>query len=260
MLSMKFCLLITFAFLYLQSGAQVLVKEHNFSYSYSDHLNCEFENLDITYPVFYYKNGQPITVINDSVQRIVQSNYFEDNAAGYSFRDVTGKTDTSILINDTATIFECDEIALMPMEGSLNYTILINENQLLSFAMRLSYHAGSGGHDALYEVAPFCFDLKTNKWADVNALFPDDFDTILRKSADSLFALESMNEILSDDDQFPAVAIAKGNLTFYYFDHWGGNYFYRDVIIPYEEYEKHLAKRYRKLLKPAAPKPAVQKH
>jgi hypothetical protein len=258
MLRAKFLLLTCFTISFYQLKAQVIVKEHKFLYSYSDHSNCEFENLEITYPVFYYKNGKPLTNINDSVIKIVENEIFylfEDNQKSFGFSDITGKTDTSIVIADTsASASDCDPISVIPMEGDVSYTVFINEDQLLSFAIRSSYHAGSGGHDAFADVAPLCYDLKTNSWVDLNTLFPDDFDTLLRTKADSLFEIENMNGIISEDDDFASVAVEKGNLTFYYTDHWGGKYFYREEIIPYEEFEKHLAPRYRKMLKNAPAK------
>jgi hypothetical protein len=254
MLRAKFLLLICSAFSFYQLKAQTIVKEHKFLYSYANQSDCEFENLAITYPVFYYyKNGTPLTNINDSIVKIVESEIFylfEDNHKSFSFADITGKTDTSIVITDTAASeSDCDPISVIPMEGFVSYTILINEDQLLSFAISSSYHAGSGGHDAFADVAPLCYDLKTNSWVDLNTLFPDNFDSLLRTKADSLFEIENMNGIISEDDDFASVAVEKGNLRFYYTDHWGGKYFYREEIIPYEEFEKHLAPRYRKMLK-----------
>lgn len=242
-------------FLLPQLQAQIAIKPHNFVYSEIDHVNCESQNVDITYPVFYSRNGKLLAEVNDSVRKILftaTQYFFEDSPnATFLFSNPLFKTDTSISIVDTLTEFDCDQIALMPDEESVSYRVFINTNQLLSFVIETSFQAGSGGRGGTIQAFPFCYDLKENEWIDPDALFPDKYDTVLIQKTDSLYLLESIAGDITDDSRFTGdVGVRQGSLIFYYSDRWGGKYFYREVIIPYEEYEKHLARRYRKLLKP----------
>jgi hypothetical protein len=55
------------------------------------------------------------------------------------------------------------------------------------------------------------------------------------------------------------VGIREGSLVFYYLNQWSGRSWDQPIIIPYEEYEKHLFPQYRKLLKPSSGKANGQK-
>lgn len=236
---------------WLALNAQVQIKKYHFAYHKLNREDCEAQSFEFTYPCFFENNGRALSVINDSVKAILLSQHW--NEGSYLADFIENKKDVIINIGD------CDSLinpgcTILPEEGVVNYTILISNDQLLSFTISSSFHAGSGGAGSINRVYPFCYDLKEGKLIGFTALFPDKFDTLLLHRTDSLYLDEIGREELNELFYFTGgVGMEEGNLVFYYANRWSGKSWYQGIIIPYEEYEKHLLPRYRKLLKPVLP-------
>lgn len=244
-------LLLVIAYLcFISANSQVLVKTHHYAYKETDYENCSAVDQELNYPLFYSSNGKPLSMINDSISKLIGDFDFYGGATVSSFLEKS--IDTTIIRNDTANGINCDRLSLFPETSYLSYTIFINDNQLLSFSIEYSYHAGSGGHGAMANTWSFCYDFKEGKWINFNALFADKFDASLLAKTDSLYLRETGIEAFDDAFYFTGdVAIKQGYLAFTYSNRLGAAYFDREINIPYAEYEKHLLPRYRKLLKPA---------
>lgn len=235
----------------ISANSQALVKTHHYAYKETDLENCSAVDMELNYPFFYSPSGNPLAMINDSISKLIGDFDFYSGATVSSFLEKSG--DTTIVRNDTAKGINCDQLSLFPETSYLSYTIFINDNQLLSFSIEYSYHAGSGGHGAMSSTWSFCYDLKEGKWIDFNALFADKFNVSLLAKTDSMYLRETGIEAFDESYYFTGdVTIKRGYLAFTYTDRLGATYFYREINIPYADYEKHLLPRYRKLLKPGA--------
>ena len=248
-------LLIGFMISLFALNAQVQIKNYHFTYH---KINCEdneSQEMDFTYPDFFAKSGLPLTEINDSVKAIVLEQYW--NEGTYLTDFIASKSDMTINLGDSLRDPDCSPL---PEEGFINYTVLINNDQLLSFKITSSFHAGGGGNGSLNLIYPLCFDVKENKWVDLKVIFPANFNLLQVLKADSFHSDEIGRETFNELSDFTGgVEIREGSLVFFYVNQWR-TYWYEEISIPYEEYEKYLLPQYRKLLKPAAPKPALQKH
>ncbi len=150
---------------------QVNIKQHHFEYKEIDAQNCYVKHMEYTYPVFYsaMHNLQPL---NDSVRNILLNYTIDEKESSLAYLIANG-IDTQITNADpVVNKVECDQPELIPDEGSVDYAILINNDQLLSFTVTSGYYvAGGSGHYAQTIVYPLCYDLKENKWLNMNALF-----------------------------------------------------------------------------------------
>jgi hypothetical protein len=257
MSNQKLLLLICFLVSFSGINGQAIIKTQHYIYNKTDYETCSAVNLEFTYPVFYSSNGKALTMINDSVHKLIGDFDFYGGNSVSSIADkgieaTVFSTGTTSTLTDTLNESDCDPVSLQPESSYLGYTIFINTNQLLSFSIDYSYHAGGGGHGGMANTWSFCYDTKEQKWVDLNALFPDRSDTLLLAKTDSLYLDEIGLEAFDESFYFTGdVAIKPGRLVFNYTDRFGATYFYREVTISYQEYEKLLLPRYRKLLKPA---------
>jgi hypothetical protein len=247
-------MLTCFAFSFFQVKTQVIVVKHHFTYSETDHVNCEAQDCAIVYPVFYFKNGQPLTSVNDSVRKILFDKlpYSLDGYNNSLFTGIIANgIDTSIINEDTLTVYNCGWIELRPDESNVDYEICRNEKQLLSFAISWSFDAGAGGNGGGYYAYTFNYDLKNNCWLNLKTLFPDNSDTLIIQKADSLFLKENSVDNIDIDNRFTGnVEINKGKLIFYYRQRFGGKSIDQSVVLNYVDYKKWLNPKYRKLLQP----------
>ncbi len=90
--------------------------------------------------------------------------------------------------------------------------------------------------------------------------FPDKFDSLILNKTDSIYLNKTRHEEMNEWWYFTGeIGIRQGSLVFYYANRWSGKYWYEEINLPYEEYEKYLFPQYHKLLKPSAPKAPGQK-
>jgi len=249
MFRLKFILLVGFVFSLEKLNAQVKFEEVHYTFDTTDYQNCWAESIDLTYPFFYSENGLPLTVVNDSIQKII----------GYVDFPVADSIDVNnAIIGDDDSVYlpKCDPLSLMPDGTVVYYEMLLNDKHWLSFELSYSMYAGGGGHGGQVSFYTFSYDLKRKEWINLKSLFRDGFDTLLIQKTDSLFLGESGMDNLNEPNQFSGnVGMKHGNLVFYYYQNFGGKSLDQPVNIPYEEFQKHLNRRYRKMLKPKPAKP-----
>src|SRR5688572_13581559 len=193
----KLLLVICFVISFSGMNGQAIVKAHRYAYHETDYKNCSSLDLDLSYPVFYSSNGNALTFINDSIYKLIGGLDFNGGRPVSSF--INDKTDTTIIHPGT---IDCDPMTFDPESSNLRYHIFINENQLLSFSITFSYHAGSNGHGSISNAWNFCYDFKEQKWLSFNMLFTDRFDTLLQAKTDSLYLDASDLEAFDVDNYF----------------------------------------------------------
>lgn len=254
MVPQKLFLIICFGFSLTSTPAQVKVIQHHFTFTKTDHQNCETQRMDITYPLFYSEKDKPLFAINDSVRKIILAETYINLADSFDFffKTIIEKgIDSSFIFGDTMTLFDCDLIWLIPNESNVDFEIFLNNTHLLSFAIETSLYAGGGGNGACHEDFTFNYDLETSKWVNLQSLFPKINDTLLLQKTDSLFLTDYGADNFNDENQFTGyVGMKNGALVFYYRQGFGGKSLDQPVTLNYEEFKKQLNPHFRKILKP----------
>ncbi len=232
---------------------QVTIKQHHFEYKETDAQNCYVRHVDYTYPVFYSEKHN-LWALNDSVRKILLIYTLDEKESPLVYLIENG-IDTFITnAGPVEKKVECDQPEVFPDEEHLGYKIFINNDQLVSFAITSDYYAGAG-HGARTTVYPFCYDLKRNDWINFTSLFPATSDTLLLNKTDSLYLNQTAHEELNEWCYFTGeIGIQKGNFVFYYTNRWYGKYWYEEIVLPFEEYEKYLLPKYRELLNASSQK------